>query len=136
MDVTRQERPDGRPSEPAHRMPTPSDKIYKAIERRKAHQRLAERLQELEAEINADRADLDRLFHANGEPAGIYFLDDMLVRFGGTGFRVIEGRSAYDLMAPTADVADPAILSPDERSVLDRPEVRAQCDGPLRSYGQ
>jgi hypothetical protein len=136
MDENRQEGPDGRPSEPAHRLPTSANVIYWAIERRKAHRRLTEQIKQLEADIDADRADLDRIFHANGEPAGISFLDDMLVRFGGTGFRVLEGRSAYDLEAPPADLADPATLSADERSVLDRPEVRAQCGGPLRSYGQ
>jgi hypothetical protein len=136
MDETRTPRPDGDPIGLAHPLPTPSDKIYRAIGRRKAHPRLADHMKVLEAVIDADRPELDAIFRANGEPAGILFLDDMLVRFGGTGFRVIEGRSAYDLEAPPADVADPATLTPEQRSILDRPEVRAQCGGPLRSYGQ
>jgi hypothetical protein len=136
MDETRTPRPDGDPIGPAHPLPTPSDKIYQAIERRKAHRRLAEQMKVLEADLDADRPELDAIFRANGEPAGILFLDDMLVRFGGTGFRVIEGRSAYDLEAPPADVADPVTLTPEQRSILDRPEVRAQCGGPLRSFGQ
>jgi hypothetical protein len=136
MDETRTPRPDGGAIEATHRLPTPSDVVFKAIEHLKAHRRLAEQIRVVEADIDADRREVDAIFRANGEPPGITFLDDMLVRFGGTGFRVIEGRSAYDLEAPPADVADPATLTPDERSVLDRPEVRAQCGGPLRSYGQ
>jgi hypothetical protein len=136
MDETRTPRPDGDPIGLAHPLPTPSDKIYRAIGRRKAHRRLAEQMKVLEEDLDADRPELDAIFRANGEPAGILFLDDMLVRFGGTGFRVIEGRSAYDLEAPPADVADPATLTPEQRSILDRPEVRAQCGGPLRSFGQ
>jgi hypothetical protein len=135
MDEKR-ETVDGKAIDAAHPLPTPSDKIYRAIGRRKAHRRLAEQMKVLEADLDADRPELDAIFRANGEPAGILFLDDMLVRFGGTGFRVIEGRSAYDLEAPPADVADPATLTPEQRSILDRPEVRAQCGGPLRSFGQ
>jgi hypothetical protein len=136
MDETRTPRPDGDPIGPAHPLPTPSDVVFKAIEHLKAHRCLAEQIRVVEADIDADRRELDAIFRANGEPAGITFLDDMLVRFGGTGFRVIEGRSAYDLEAPPADVADPATLTPEQRSILDRPEVRAQCGGPLRTFGQ
>lgn len=135
MDEIRQEGPDHEGVAPEFRSAMLLRFIGATIRRRREYARTLERLAVQRKELAADDARLSEIARANDHPPAIGYYGDVLLNEG-CQWRLIEGRSAYNLTDPPADLADSATLSPVERSVLDRAEVRAQCGGPLRSYGQ